>query len=148
MGQAREIMDRVTEALFKQDMDAAKEAYAEDAVAETPDQGTINGRDAVIAYLQEFFTAFPDASYEPINQHESGNDAIDEGYFVGTNTGPLAMPDGEMPATGKSVRLRSCDVATVENGQIVSHRFYFDQMAFIEQLGLMPEESAAPGAPA
>jgi hypothetical protein len=27
----------------------------------------------------------------------------------------------------------------VENGVIVSHRFYFDQMEFLGQLGLLPE---------
>ncbi|MDQ4019216.1 MAG: ester cyclase, partial [Actinomycetota bacterium] len=54
--------------------------------------------------------------------------------------GPLQMPDGEtIPATGKQIRVRGCDVATVENGRITSHRFYFDQMEFLSQLGLVPE---------
>jgi ketosteroid isomerase-like protein len=139
MGEAREVMDRVTAAAFGKDLEALKALYAEDAVAETPDQGTIKGRDAVAAYLGEFMTAFPDASYEPIAQHESGATAIDEGYFVGTNTGPMSGPDGEtMEPTGKSVRARSCDVATVENGVVTSHRFYFDNMDFLQQLGLIP----------
>ena len=85
-------------------------------------------------------TAFPDASYDPVGKHESGDTAVDEGYFVGTHTGPLATPDGgSVPATGQHVRMRSCDVLTVTGGQAASHRFYFDQMAFAEQLGLAPE---------
>src|SRR3954453_10674555 len=32
---------------------------APDALAETPDQGTIRGRDAIAAYLAEFGAAFP-----------------------------------------------------------------------------------------
>lgn len=46
------------------------------------------------------------------------------------------MPTGEtLQATGKSVRLRICDIATVEGGRIISHRFYFDQVEFLTQLG-------------
>jgi ADP-ribosyl-[dinitrogen reductase] hydrolase len=63
-----------------------------------------------------------------------------DGYFVGTHTAPLPTPTGEdIPATGKPVRVRACDIATVQNGVITSHRFYFDQMEFLGQLGLLPE---------
>jgi ketosteroid isomerase-like protein len=140
MGEAREVMDRVTETAFKKDLEALKGLYAPNAVAETPDQGTVNGPDAIVEYLGEFMTAFPDASYESVHEHESGANAIDEGYFVGTHTGPLSGPDGEtIEGTGKSVRLRACDVATVEGGVVTSHRFYFDNMELIEQLGLASE---------
>ena len=84
--------------------------------------------------------AFPDASFESVHAHESGANEIDEGYFVGTHTGPLTGPDGEtVEGTGKSVRLRECDVVTVEDGVVTSHRFYFDNMEFMQQLGLVPE---------
>jgi ketosteroid isomerase-like protein len=55
----------------------------------------------------------------------------------------MRMPTGEtLPATGKEVRVRSCDVARVEGGEITSHHFYFDQLEFLIQLGLMREMSA------
>ncbi len=111
-----------------------------DAVAITPDQGELTGREQVVQYLRQLTDAFPDATYEAVYAHESGDTAVDEGYVVGTNTEPLAMPTGEsIPATGKRIRVRSCDVATVQNGLITSHRFYFDQMDFLGQLGLLPE---------
>jgi ketosteroid isomerase-like protein len=139
MGQAREIMDRVTGAVMSNDPEALKALYAADAVAETPDQGTISGRDAIVAYLGGFANAFPDASFELV-KHETADTAIDEGYFVGTNTGDLEAPTGEsIPATGKRVRVRECDIVTVKDGVITSHRFYFDQMEFLGQLGLAPE---------
>jgi steroid delta-isomerase-like uncharacterized protein len=145
MGEAREIMDRVTEAAFNDDREGLSRLYAPDAVAETPDQGTVSGREAVLDWLLEFKKSFPDSSYEPGLEHECGNTAIDEGFFLGTNTGPLSTPEGEIPPTGKSVRVRACDAATVENGVITSHRFYFDQAEFLTQLGLMPEQEAAAG---
>ena len=139
MGEAREVMDRVTDAAFAEDQEALKKLYATDAVAETPDQGSVSGADAITAWFGQFSTAFPDASWESAHKHESRNVAIDEGYVVGTHTGPLPLPGGEsVPATGKKVRVRACDAATVENGLVKSHRFYFDQMELLEQLGLTP----------
>ena len=78
MGEAREVMDRVTDAVMRGDQEALKGLYAPDAVAETPDQGTIRGRDAIAAYLAEFGAAFPDSSYEPLHKHEADGTAIYE----------------------------------------------------------------------
>jgi ketosteroid isomerase-like protein len=133
-------MDAVTEAVFQKDLETATNLYAPDAVMVTPDQEELRGREQIIGYLKQFNDAFPDNRYEPAYAHESGDTAIDEGYFVGTNTAPLPLPTGEeLPATGKQVRVRACDIATVQNGVITSHRFYFDQMDFLGQLGLLPE---------
>jgi ketosteroid isomerase-like protein len=140
MGEAREVMDRITAALDAQDVEAAAECYATDAVAETPDQGQIRGREAIAEYFRQLADAFPDVRYEPQHGHESGNVAIDEGYVVGTHTAPLSLPSGEsVPATGKEIRVRSCDIVSVEDGLATSHRFYFDQIEFLGQLGLLPE---------
>ena len=144
MGEAREVMDRITAALSEtKDFQAAAECYSTEAVGVSPDQGEISGRDAIVEYLRQFSDSFPDLRYEYLAKHESGNVAIDEGYVVGTNTAPLPMPSGEsVPATGKQIRVRSCDVVTVEGGMVTSHRFYFDQMEFLSQLGLLPETSS------
>jgi ketosteroid isomerase-like protein len=141
MGEARDLMDRVTGAVTKgNDRKAIEECYAADAVALTPDQGEIRGRQQIAEYMGQFAESFPDLAYESIQEHESGNVAIDEGYITGTNTGPLPAPSGEtIPATGKQIKVRSCDVAVVEGGLITQHRFYFDQMEFLGQLGLVPE---------
>jgi hypothetical protein len=49
---------------------------------------------------------------------------------------------GSIPATGKQIRVRDCDVATVEGGLVARHHFCFDQMGFLGQLGLLPEMPA------
>jgi ketosteroid isomerase-like protein len=142
MGEAREVMDRVTAAIFGKNLASAGDLYAADAVAVTPDQGQLSGRDEIVAYHRQLLDAFPDTTYEQVAAHESGNVAIDEGYVVGTHSGPLALPSGEVAATGRRIRVRSCDVATVDGGFITSHRFYFDQLEFLDQLGLLPETRA------
>ena len=138
MGQAREVMDRLTSAMNAKDKETLAGCYAADAVAYTPDQGELNGREAITGYLFEFWEAMPDVRYESVEQHESGDVAVDEGFVVGTNTGSLQMQSGEaLPATGKQIRVRTCDIAKVEGGEIRSHHFYFDQMEFLGQLGLL-----------
>jgi ketosteroid isomerase-like protein len=137
MGEARDVLDRFNEALLRGDFDAVSGFYAEDAVAVTPDQGEITGRDNVTEYVRPFMEAFSDLRYESLFAHESGNCAIDEGYFVGTHTGPLPDEDEPVQPTGRTVRVRECDAVTVDDGRITSHRFYFDQMDFMTQLGLM-----------
>ena len=143
MGQAREVMDRLTTAMNDKDKDTLARCYAADAVAYTPDEGELNGRDAITGYLFHFWEALPDVHYEYAERHETANVAIDEGFVVGTNTGPLRMPSGEAhQPTGKQVRIRSCDIARVKDGEITSHHFYFDQVEFLAQLGLMRELSS------
>jgi len=140
MGEARDVMDRATQLLTSRNLDELRNCYADDATAMAPDQGEIQGADAIIDWFRQLSEAIPDARYEPLYAHEAGDTAIDEGYFAGTNTGPLLVATGEtIPATGKQVRVRSCDAVTVRGGRIMSHRFYFDQMEFLSQLGLAPE---------
>ena len=143
MGEARQTIDRMTQCMVTRDMEALAPIDAPDAVITTPDAGEIRGREQIVKYLSTFVTAFPDFQWEPAAEHEAGNTAIDEGYVVGTNTGPLELPNGEtVPATGRSVRLRSVDIATVEGGSIVRHNFYFDQMEVLTQLGLLAGQPA------
>ena len=147
MGQARDAMDRLTTAMTSKDKGAQAACYAADAVAITPDQGEITGPEAISNYLSQFGESFPDVDYEYVEKYEAGNVAIDEGFVTGTNTGPLPVPSGEsLPPTGKSIRVRSCDIAHVEGGLIVRHTFYFDQMEFLGQLGLLPESLSKPAA--
>ena len=55
----------------------------------------------------------------------------------------MTGPNGEtIPGTGKRVRARECDAATVVNGVVTSHRFYYDMMNWLEQLGLAAQSHA------
>lgn len=143
MGHAQELMRRISDAVMAGDMTTLRDCYAEDATADTPDWGRVVGRSEIVKYLQSFSEAFPDAHYEPFSQLEEGNVAVDEGFLVGTHTQPMTLPTGETIApTNKQVRVRECDVLVVEGGVAVAHRFYFDQLEFITQLGLEASEAS------
>jgi ketosteroid isomerase-like protein len=143
MGQAREIMDRITATAMMGDAEALGRLYAADAVAESPEGPRLEGRAAIVEYMAQLKRAFPDLSWESAHQHESGDTAIDEGYVTGTHSGPLATPEGELAATGRTIRIRECDIVTVRDGLCVAHRFYFDQLEFLSQLGLTEAGAAA-----
>jgi ketosteroid isomerase-like protein len=53
-----------------------------------------------------------------------------------THTGPLVSPNGDIPPTGKPVTLDFVDVTQFAEGRIAREHIYFDQMAFLSQLGL------------
>ena len=144
MGQAREVMDRLTAAITTADPKAIADLYAPDAVAVTPDGGELHGRDDIAGYWRQMTEAVPDGSYESVHSYEVGNTAIDEGVFTGRNTGPIQLPTGEtLPPTQKEIRIRGVDFATVDDdGRIVDYRLYFDEMEFLGQLGLLPDEAA------
>ncbi len=134
-------MDRLTAAVLAGDRSAILRVYAEDAVAESPDAGRLVGRDAIADYLLGFSQAFPDLRFEVTAEIETDDTAVDEGYMIGTHTGPIVTADGEVPATGRAIRLRECDVLTARDGLAIQHRFYFDQLELMTQLGLSEEQT-------
>jgi steroid delta-isomerase-like uncharacterized protein len=138
MGQARDVLDKLTSTAVEQhDVDKAVDLYAEDAVVVTPDAGPVKGHEKIAEYWRQFIEGFPDSHFESTCKLEADGKAVDEGYFIGTHTGTITTASGEtIAATGKKVKLRSCDIATVENGKITEHHLYFDESEFMRQLGL------------
>jgi ketosteroid isomerase-like protein len=143
MGQARELMDRATEALLTGDLDTLRELYDPDVEVTTPDLGRLRGVEAFIDWNRSFVDSFTERDFRRDRVLETDEYAIDQGEFIGTNTQPLEMPDGtSVPPTGKQVRIRSIDIATIADGKVVRHDFYFDQLELLTQLGLT--EGGAP----
>ena len=142
MADAREVSDRYTDAINAHDADAIGALYADDAVFSEP-AGEFSGREAIVQYWERFFTAFPDLNGRDEFKAESGDTAINEWSVSGTNSGAMETPEGTIPATGKQMTLRGCDSLTVREGRIQSHRAYYDQLAFMTQLGLVPEGATA-----
>ena len=114
------------------------EIYSPDLVTEEPGGIVIHGIDAFLAYAKTLSDAFPDSRIEVLGITVEGNRAVVEGTLRGTHTGPLASPQGVVPPTGRPLALRFCETFEVEAGRIATHRAYFDQMEFAQQLGLIP----------
>src|SRR5437660_1337798 len=75
------------------------------------------------------YRSFPDTGIEITNLFATEDQAAVEFIGRGTNTGPLHMPTGDVPPTGRAVEMRFCDVYRVSNGKIVSYRSYYPRDA-------------------
>jgi ketosteroid isomerase-like protein len=118
-------------------IDAAIGACSEDLEVSDPGMGIVNGLAPFREYLETFKRAMPDARAIVEQIYGEGDTVIVEGRFVGTHTGPLATPDGDVRPSGASVELRFADVSRVRDGAIVSYHTYYDQLGLLTQLGLM-----------
>lgn len=141
---AADVARESIEAFNASDWDRFRSLHAEDVVEdEFGTQRHIEGIDALMEANQGWKQAFSDASGEVTSACESGDTAILEITWSGTHSGPLEMPDGELPATNKHIELRACQVFRVEGDRITEDRNYFDMATMLQQLGAM--EQAASG---
>jgi steroid delta-isomerase-like uncharacterized protein len=97
----------------------------------------LQGRDAIEQDIRDVMRAFPDARFELMAVLENGATAAVQYRVTGTNTGPLATPGGEIPATGR--RLDSYGAAFSRlsaGGEVEEERRYFDVATWFRQLGI------------
>lgn len=126
------------------DWDRFRALHAEDVVEdELATQRRMEGIDALLEANQGWKQAFPDARGDVTNAIESGDVAVLEITWSGTQSGPLQMPDGELPASNRHAEVRACQVFRVESDRIAETRHYFDMVTLLQQVGAM--EAAAAG---
>lgn len=100
------------------------------------------GPDGARQYNQQWYDGFPDGLITIDKLIASGDTVVVEYTGRGTNTGPLVTSMGEIPATGRSVTLKLCDVLEFRDGKITAQRTYFDTGSMMAQLGLTSEQPA------
>jgi steroid delta-isomerase-like uncharacterized protein len=145
MSDAKQLAERGWDSWFRHDLEGLMEFYADDSELIMPGSPPIKGKEAIRGVLQMYMAAFPDERPIEIRHMADGNVAITEWKSVSTHSGPLPMPNGEMlPATGKSVTTAGVTITDIEGGKAKRQTFYFDQVEFMQQLGLMPEAQAQP----
>ena len=137
MATAREIGDRLTQAIERGDIQSAVACYGADAVLIAPD-GTFRGREQIEEYWRAYLDAFSDLSVAITSQLDAGDTALDEWTFSATHSGALETPGATVAPTGRRVTLRGADAGVVRDGALVEHRLYYDQAELLEQLGAMP----------
>ena len=121
----------------EKDWDRARAALAPEVVYdELGTQRKVKGVDDVLTAWKGWATAMPDSRATFRSELVSGNTAVLEITWTGTHKGPLMMPDGEIPASGKKIELRACQVVEVANDRVKSVRHYFDMGTLLDQLGV------------
>jgi predicted ester cyclase len=95
------------------------------------DTGGVEGFKATVGF---FRGAFPDLKFETPLLVAEGDMVAVHFHVTGTNRGEFMG----MPATGKPVDLHGADLLRFENGKLVEHWGYMEQMKMMQQLGMMP----------
>ena len=98
----------------------------------------LQGLDAIIPALKGWKEAMPDVKGTVTNAVSTGDTVTLEVTWKGTHTGPLQGPSGTVAATGKQQTTRSGWVLDFEGGKVKTSRHYFDMLAFMQQLGVLP----------
>jgi predicted ester cyclase len=131
-----DVARRYADALIASDEKALNELCSPDVEFIVPGMSA-KGVQAMLEYNGAFLQGFPDANIEIVNTVASGDTAVLEILYRGTNTGPMAAPQGELPPTGKEISIPGCMVVRTEGGKVASFHGYFDQMTLMQQLGAM-----------
>ncbi len=135
------VANETTEAINDHDLDRFESFHLNSVIQRDPQNPEgIKGSKAIRASLEPFLKAFPDIRLVTEHQFGAGDWITQLSHFRGTHTAPLEMPGGQtIPATNKSVRVPVAMVARLESGKFAEVNVYFDQMAMMAQLGLLPQ---------
>ncbi len=111
--------------------------WSPDVVHHTRTQA--NGFEAVKAIVAGFMHAFPDLHFEI-------EDIVAEGDRVATRMRATATHSAAyigVPPTGRKIDCEVMSIARVDGGRIVEHWGVTDELALMQQIGLLPTEYLA-----
>ncbi len=135
---AEQVVEKWKEAVNQGQMDAFGALYAPDAVLVVPlTPDPVRGREAIQEYEGTVATAFPGATLDLSTFIRGGKTVAVEWEYSGTNSGPLATPEGSVPATNRSMKLAGGSFLRLnDEGLIAEEHRYYDRLSLMEQLGL------------
>jgi steroid delta-isomerase-like uncharacterized protein len=87
--------------------------------------------------VEVYARAFPDMHRELHAFYVVGDTVVVELALQGTHKGPLELPIGIIPATGKKMNAPCCDVFQLTNGKIKSFNCYPSGTVVLSQLGVL-----------
>ena len=122
-----------------QKWDELSKSHAPDIVVHWPDGRTTTGIEPHIADLKQQFVFAPDTKIKthPIKIAEDNYTAV-TGVMEGTFSQPMPTPDGKsIPPTNKPFKLEMVTIGRWENGAMKEEWLYWDNHAFMQQIGLV-----------
>ena len=87
--------------------------------------------------VEIYATAFPDMHRELYAFYVIADTVVVELALQGTHKGPLHLPIGVIPSTGKKMNAPCCDVFQLINGKIKSFNCYPSGTVVLSQLGVL-----------
>jgi len=103
---------------------------------------TYRGR-ALADQVRNYGRAFSNMHRELFRIYVDGNVVVVQLALQGTHDGPLQLPFGELPPTGKQIDAPCCDVFELEGGKIKRFDCYPEGSVILAQLGVLNNLDAA-----
>ncbi|HWB26932.1 MAG TPA: ester cyclase [Chitinophagaceae bacterium] len=94
------------------------------------------GIDSARAYYANYLTGFSNITFTIKDVFGMGNKLVKHWNFKGTHTGTFFG----IPATGKKVDIDGVTLVRMSGGKIAEERDFFDNLDFMQQLGLIPNK--------
>lgn len=136
-----ELARRYVDAFTDRDVDAWVALFTEDAVIHDPFfPEPHSGREAIEKVVRAVLRAFPDMQWRQLRPAIDAADRVAvEVAAKAVNDGPLEMPNGELPATGRAISFETAVFWLIgPDGLITEERSYFDATGVAAQLGITP----------
>lgn len=126
------------EAFNRQDSAGMGALYATTAVVVDPQYSEpLQGMDAIVGDYSEWFTAFLDTRATLTSLLANDETYAYEGTMTGTQLGPLAGPNGQIPPTNNRFASPFAIFGRLDNqGRIVEEHRYFDPAGILAQIGV------------
>jgi steroid delta-isomerase-like uncharacterized protein len=107
----------------------------------------LTGPEEIVEGLKLWMTAFPDLRPTFTSIIESGHEVAAEITWEGTHTGPLALPSGVVPASGKRGVVHGAMIWLFVGDRVRHTRHYFELMELFGQLGVPADKAMAMAEP-
>ena len=134
-----ETLVRALRASIEGDRTAMGDVFTDDVKAWTPALSAAS-RDELIAEFERRDDAFSDIDVDVLPLDVGGDFACAEWSVTLTHSGALTLADGKfIEPTGLRVTIHGATVAEFRGDRICSLRQYWDELAVLEQMGLLPE---------
>ncbi len=126
----------------RHDVAAATSYYRQNGTLNNPAAGGQVSGPALAGWMQALFTAIPDFKIDIVSADPVGNQKVaDQWVIKGTWTQPFpAGPLAGMKPTGKSFMVPGAGYYEWKDGKMVSATHYFDQLAFLTQIGVIGQK--------
>jgi steroid delta-isomerase-like uncharacterized protein len=135
----KSLVHRFNDSFNANDLESAVTVFAPEAVVHNsgaPDPLNVEGFKQFGAV---FRTAFPDGKLTIEDLIVEGDKVVSRVVYRGTHTGDMMG----IPPTGKSVTVSAMIIDRFADGKIVESWRLFDQMAMMQQLGVIPMPSGS-----
>jgi steroid delta-isomerase-like uncharacterized protein len=120
----------------KKNLDALEEFYAADALWHEPDQD-VQGLEEIRQYVDLYFGAFPDINFTVEDMIAEGEKVVTRWTVRGTHQ---EQTEEFGPPTGRQFEVEGLTLHRLEGGKIVEEWERYDNLSFMQQLGLAPEQ--------